>query len=46
VPGEWNRELQTYGSQLVVAVFDNWNALQTVLMDMEAIRPMALLHAR
>src|SRR5262245_35454757 len=40
---------QTYGSQLVVAVFDNWDALHSVLVEMErddAAQPMALLHAR
>ena len=40
---------QTYGSKLVVAVFDNWETLHAVLMEMEsdnAVQPMALLHAR
>jgi len=49
VPGERLKGLQTIGSQLLVAVFDNWDALQAVLMEIEsckATKSMALLHGR
>src|SRR5262245_55600289 len=39
---------QADGSQFVVAVFDNWDTLHAVLVEMEsdkAAQPMALLHA-
>src|SRR5262245_21982336 len=40
---------QTNGVQFVVAVFDDWDTLHTVLVEMErdtAVEPVALLHAR
>jgi hypothetical protein len=40
---------QTSGSQFVVAVFDDWDALHAILLELEsdkAAHPVALLHAR
>jgi hypothetical protein len=39
----------TSGAQFVVAVFDDWDTLHSVLLEMEsdsAAQPLALLHAR
>jgi len=49
VPGERVKGLQIIGSHLAVAVFDNWDSLQAVLMEMEcfkATKSIALLHGR
>jgi hypothetical protein len=40
---------QTSGSQFIVAVFDDWDALHAILLELESdkvARPVALLHAR
>ena len=42
-------ESQTGGSQFVVAVFDDWDALHAILLELESDKvahPVALLHAR
>ena len=42
-------ESQTGGAQFVVAVFDDWDTLHAILVEMESdagVRPTALLHAR
>jgi|SRR5215471_9553963 len=46
-----NEELgsHTTGTQFVVAVFDDWDTLHSVLLEMQsdsAVQPVALLHAR
>jgi hypothetical protein len=47
--GERIKGLRRSGSQLVVAVFDNWDTLHAALIEIEseqAAQSMALLHAR
>jgi hypothetical protein len=47
--GERTIGSQTSGSQFVVAVFDDWDTLHAVLLELKsdkAAQPVALLHAR
>jgi hypothetical protein len=47
--GDQTTESQTGGSQFVVAVFDDWDALHAILLELESDKvahPVALLHAR
>jgi hypothetical protein len=45
----WGIEAEKHGAQFVVAIFDDWEALHAVLVDLEAratLRSGAVLHAR
>lgn len=47
--GAWGIEAERHGAQFVVAVFDDWETLHAVLVELEAdstMRAGAVLHAR